>query len=133
MSDPFQCLGGQWEGAVEEFGAKPRSPQRGGFLGRPAGAADNPALGGEPARQRLRGVAEAEGEEMAGHAGFLAGTAAGSTSKVVAIRSCLNRVHTQKPQETSAPTASGSRRPKWPLSEPISTAPTAGPARKIIP
>src|SRR6516162_1157848 len=62
-----------------------------------------------------------------------AGATEGSASSVSAIRPCLSRVHAQKPQETSAPTASGRRSPKRSLNEPISTAPTAGPARKIMP
>ena len=47
------------------------------------------------------------------------------------MRFCLKRVQAQNPQETSAPTVSGSRRPNRPLSEPIRIAPTAGPALKI--
>src|SRR6516162_3631747 len=61
------------------------------------------------------------------------GATEGSASSVSAMRFCLSRVHAQKPQETSAPNASGRRSPKRSLNEPISTAPTAGPARKIMP
>src|ERR1700758_2393222 len=122
--------------AVEDLGREPRCTQRRGLSGGSAGAADDPALGGEPAREHPTGVAQAEAEQIwdchDAATTLVAGTT-GSASSVSAMRLCLNRAHTQKPQETSAPTASGRRRPKCPLSEPIRTAPTAGPARKIIP
>src|ERR1700719_559089 len=141
MCAPVQRFPRQPMVAVEELDGKPRRAQRRGLVGGSAGAADDPALGGEPARQRPRGGTANQAENMTGrHDGVpatagmvLPGNATGSASSVSAMRLCLNRAHNQKLQETSAPTASGSRRPKCPLSEPIRTAPTAGPARKIIP
>src|SRR5271165_2311513 len=141
MGDRVQYVSRQRVVAIEQLAGKSRSPQRRSFAGGSAGAADNPPLGGEPTGERPRRVAEAEAEQMRRrHEGgpamagpVLADSATGSASSVSAMRLCLNRVHAQKPQETSAPTASGRRSPKCPLSEPIRTAPTAGPARKIMP
>src|SRR5205814_8236090 len=103
------------------------------LVGGSAGAADDPALGSEPAGQHPRGVAEAKAEKMRdSHDGVpaaagtvLADNVTGSASSVSAMRLCLNRVHSQKPQETSAPTASGCRSSKCTLSEPFTSAPIA--------
>src|SRR6202047_119709 len=141
MCDPVQRFPQQSMVAVEEYNRNPRRAQRRGLVGGSAGAADDPALGRQPAREPPRGVAEAKAEKMRDrHDGVpaaagmvLAGNATGSASSLSAMRLCLNRAHNQKLQETSAPTASGSRRPKCPLSEPIRSAPTAGPARRTIP
>src|SRR5437660_9669753 len=141
MGDSVQCFSRQRMVPVENLCGNPRCAQCCGFVDGSAGAADEPTPGGEPASERSRCVAKTEAEKMRGrHDGVpaTAGTvlpdnAAGSVSRVSAMRFCLNRVHAQKPQETSAPTASGSRRPKCTLSEPIRTAPTAGPVRKIMP
>src|SRR5205823_8595265 len=138
MRDSVQRFRRQRVVAVEDLDGESRFRR---LVGGSAGAADDPALGSEPAGQHPRGVAEAKAEKMRdSHDGVpaaagtvLADNVTGSASSVSAMRLCLNRVHSQKPQETSAPTASGSRRPKCTLSEPISTAPTAGPARKIMP
>src|ERR1700736_19086 len=120
--------------AVEESGGKARVPQCSRFLGAAAGAGHHPSRRYEMAGQAQRAVAKAKEEERrAGHEGCRTGVAAGSASSVSAMRFCLRRLSAQKPQETSAPTASGRRSPKLSLSEPISTAPTAGPARKIMP
>ena len=73
------------------------------------------------------------GERGSDYPGCRTGATEGSASSVSAMRLCLSRVHAQKPQDRSAPTASGRRSPKRSLNEPISTAPTAGPARKIMP
>src|SRR6516164_3648543 len=95
-------------------------------LGTAAGAGYPPAGRDEPAGERLGAVAQAEAEEMLPvHDGWRAGAGEGSASSVSAMRFCLRLVHAQKLQETSAPAASGRRNPKWPLSEPINTAPTA--------
>src|SRR6516162_6214320 len=74
-----------------------------------------------------------DGERGSDYPGCRTGATEGSASSVSAMRRCLRRVRAQKPQEMSAPTASGQRSPKRSLNEPISTAPTAGPARKIMP
>ena len=70
------------------------------------------------------------------HAPRSAGTALGtdtasSSDAAIALRRC--RVSAQNPHEATAPIASGRRSPKCSLALPITTAPSAGPARKIIP
>src|ERR1700730_15472750 len=134
MGDPIEHPRVDGLLAVEESGGKARLPQHGCLLGAAAGAGYHPPRRDETAGERQRAVAKAEAEEMRpGHEGCRTGVAAGSASSVSAIRFCLKRLSAQKPQETSAPTASGRRSPKLSLREPISTAPTAGPARKIMP
>ena len=80
MRDPVQRFPRQRWSRSKTSDAKPRLAQRRGLVGGSAGAADDPALGGEPAGQHPRGVAETEAEKMrAGHDGVpaAAGTAAG--------------------------------------------------------
>src|SRR5215470_14247207 len=133
MGRPLQGLRGQWTIAIEEMNAKPRRAQGGGPCGGPAGAADEPAFGGKPAGERRCGIAQSETEEVRPvHNGWRPAKADGSNSSVSTMRFCLSRVHAKNAQEMSAPTASGRRSPKRPLSEPIRTAPSAGPARKIM-
>src|SRR6185437_5360026 len=93
------------------------------LLGR---AGDLPAVQGSD--ERLGAVAEAEAEQLWHQAGARA-----VSSSDPAIWRCLRRAAIHIAHETAAPTASGSRRPKCSLSVPISTAPTAGPARNIMP
>src|SRR5215472_2851244 len=132
MGDPPQCSLIDRPLAVEENGGKTGHAQQILSFGASAGAGHRPVGGGEPTAERQRAVTQAETEEMrSAHDGCR--TAAGSASRVSAMRVCLNRVHAQKAHETRAPTASGKRSPKCPLKEPLSTAPTAGPARKIMP
>ena len=50
-----------------------------------------------------------------------------------AIRRLDERIERQKQPDTIAPSASARRNPRYSLRVPISTAPTAEPARKIIP
>src|SRR6266851_8735116 len=120
--------------AVEENGGVARITQRSRFLGAAAGAGHEPFRRREPVSEGQRGITEAEAEEMrAGHDSCLAGAGDGSASRVSAMRFCLKRLSIHTPQEMTAPTASGRRSPRLSLSDPISTAPTAGPARKIIP
>jgi acetyltransferase-like isoleucine patch superfamily enzyme len=57
----------------------------------------------------------------------------GERSSPAAMLLCRNRVASQKPADTTAPSASARRNPRYSLRVPISTAPTAGPARKIMP
>src|SRR6516162_671120 len=132
MGDPSKCSLIKRPLAVEENGGKTGRTQQILSFGVSASAGHRPARGGEPTAERQRAVAQAETEEMRrAHDGCR--IAAGSASSVSAMRVCLSRVQAQKPHETRAPTASGKRNPKCPLKEPISTAPTAGPARKIMP
>src|SRR6516225_9565202 len=123
MRNPLQRFPRERVVAVEDLDGKPRRTQRCGLVFGSAGAADDPAFGGEPAREHPRRVAETDAEKMrdrhdvvpAAADTLLADAATGSASSVSAMRSCLNRAHSQKPQETSAPTASGSRSPRCTL------------------
>ncbi len=119
MRDPRERIRRERLGPVEH-----RSPA----LAVARGPGDGPSSEGEPARERLRAVAEAEAEQAVGHDRSSAGA-----SSAWAMRGCLSQVMSQKPQETSAPSANGRRRPQRWLNAPISTAPKAGPARKIMP
>src|SRR5580693_2223412 len=98
MRNPLQRFPWQRVVAVEDLDGKPRRTQRCGLVFGSAGAAGDPALGGEPACQPSRGVAETEAKKMwDGHGEFpaaagtvLAGDATGSASRVSAMRLCLN-------------------------------------------
>src|SRR5204862_7894152 len=103
-----------------------------------AAGAGEMARRAERARQGPGTVAEAEAQEMTAHgARFSAATAGawagGSLSRYGATRRWRAQVRAQTATEITAPIASGRRRPKRSLSEPINSAPSAGPARKIMP
>ena len=48
------------------------------------------------------------------------------------MRLCWNRVTSQNPPDTVAPSASATRNPRYSLRVPINTAPTAGPATGAV-
>src|SRR5437763_7770880 len=102
-----------------------------------ASAGDMP-FRAEPAGKRLCTVAEAEAQEMKPHgARFSAAPAGpragGSSSRYGATRRWRAQVRAQAATEITAPIASGRRSPTLSLSDPINNAPSAGPARKIMP
>src|SRR5271170_2818110 len=133
--DPIYRPGRQRAVAIKRLDGKASAPELGRLFVSAAGAAYDPALGGDKPRQCARAVAEAKAEQVRRsrvHDGCST-AASGSASSVSAMRFCLTQVAAQKPQETIAPTASGRRSPKRSLNEPINTAPNAGPARKIMP
>src|SRR5439155_24263377 len=124
-----------WEGIASRR-------ERRGLLVAAAGAGAGPAFSGQARRQRLRSVAEPEAQQVASRGGHGRGladaaerseAAAGMSSRAAAMRLCLSRVSSQKAHEASAPIAKGRRSPRYSLANPISNAPTAGPARKIMP
>src|SRR5712692_4201948 len=98
--------------AIEAVARVALCREGGALLVAAAGAGDGPAIGGQARRQRLRRIAEPETEEMpwrGGHecrsaeAAARSDAGADASSRAAAMRLCLRRVSSQKPQETNAP------------------------------